>query len=154
MKMENNNSFWLETNQRKKYAALQEDVSCDVCVIGGGITGISCAYYLTKQGIDTVVLERDRIASKTTGHTTAKITSQHDLFYDYLMMSKGKEFSKAYYEANEQAIDNIEEIIKEEKIACDFKRVNHYVYTDDMNKVKQIKDEATAVKAIGGNAKS
>ena len=150
MKMENNNSFWLETNQRKKYAALQEDVSCDVCVIGGGITGISCAYYLTKQGIDTVVLERDRIASKTTGHTTAKITSQHDLFYDYLMMSKGKEFSKAYYEANEQAIDNIEEIIKEEKIACDFKRVNHYVYTDDMNKVKQIKDEATAVKAIGG----
>ena len=109
--MENNKSFWLSTNERKEYNELSDDIECDVCVIGGGIAGISCAYYLSKNGFDTVVLERDKIASKTTGHTTAKITSQHGLFYDYLIMSKGKEYAKKYYEANEQAIDNIEGII-------------------------------------------
>ena len=148
--MENNKSFWLDTEKRKKHESLKEDLECDVCVIGGGITGISCAYYLSKNGLKTVVLERDRIASKTTGHTTAKITSQHDLFYDYLINSKGKEFAKKYYRANEEAIDNIEQIINEENIDCDFERVNCYVYTKDINLVKDIKTEVGAVNSIGG----
>ena len=81
--MENNKSFWLDTEKRKEYESLNENLECDVCIIGGGMAGISCSYYLSKNGFNTVVLERDKIASKTTGHTTAKITSQHDLFYDY-----------------------------------------------------------------------
>lgn len=148
--MENNKSFWLDTEKRKEYESLNKDLECDVCVIGGGITGISCAYYLSKKGLNTVVLERDRIASKTTGHTTAKITSQHDLFYDYLINSKGKEFAKKYYKANEEAIDNIEKIIKEENIVCDFERVDSFVYTKDINLVNNIKTEVGAVNSIGG----
>lgn len=73
--MENNKSFWLDTVQRSEYSELKENIECDVCVIGGGVTGISCAYYLSKNNFNTVVLEKDEIASKTTGHTTAKITS-------------------------------------------------------------------------------
>lgn len=149
--MKNNKSFWLQTVKRKQYKGVEENIECDVCVIGGGITGLSCAYYLTKNNLNTVVLERDKIASKTTGHTTAKITSQHDLFYDYLIMSKGEEFAKKYYEANEQAINNIEQIVKDEKIECDFKRTDSYVYTKDINLVKSIKKEVKAVKSIDGN---
>ena len=133
--MENNKSFWLESEKRKEYESLKEDLECDVCVIGGGMTGISSAYYLSKNSFNVVVLERDRIASKTSGHTTAKITSQHGLFYDYLTNSKGKEFAKKYYKANEKAINNIEQIIKEENIECDFERVDSYVYTKDINLV-------------------
>ena len=44
--MEYNESFWLSTEERKKYKKLENNIECDVCVIGGGITGISCAYYL------------------------------------------------------------------------------------------------------------
>lgn len=149
--MKNNKSFWLETEKKKEYKELQEDIECDVCIIGGGITGLSCAYYLTKNNLNTVVLEKDKIASKTTGHTTAKITSQHDLFYDYLIMSKGNEFAKKYYKANQQAIDNIEKIIKEEKINCDFERVGAYVYTKDINLVENIKKEVEAVESIDGD---
>lgn len=150
MKMENNTSFWLDTNQGKTYPVLGEDKTCDVCIIGGGITGVSCAYYLSKQGYKTIVLERDRIASKTTGHTTAKLTSQHDLFYDYLIMSKGEKFARAYYKANEQAIDNIEEIINNENIDCDFERESHFVYTNDLETVGKLEKEVEAVEKIGG----
>lgn len=149
--MENNKSFWLDTTQRKSYSEIKENIECDVCVIGGGITGISCAYYLSKSNLSTVVLEKDKIASKTTGHTTAKITSQHDLFYDYLIMSKGQEFARKYYEANEKAIKNIENIIKRENIECNFKRADSYVYTKDINLVEDIKKEVDAVKSIEGN---
>lgn len=149
--MENNKSFWLDTEKRKNYKSVEDNIECDVCVIGGGITGISCAYYLSKNNFNTVVLEKDKIASKTTGHTTAKITSQHDLFYDYLIMSKGEKFAKKYYKANEEAINNIEQIIKEEKIDCDFKRVDSYVYTNDVKIVEDMKKEVEAVESIGGN---
>lgn len=149
--MKNNKSFWLETVKTNQYKGVEENIECDVCVIGGGITGLSCAYYLTKNNLNTVVLEKDKIASKTTGHTTAKITSQHDLFYDYLIMSKGEKFAKKYYEANEQAIHNIEQIVKDEKIDCNFKRTDSYVYTKDINLVESIKKEVKAVKSIDGN---
>lgn len=149
--MENNKSFWLDTEKRKEYESLKEDLECDVCVIGGGMAGISCGYYLSKNRFNTVVLERDKIASKTTGHTTAKITSQHGLFYDYLINSKGKEFAKKYYKANENAIYNIEQIIKEEKIDCNFERVDSYVYTKDINLLNNIKTEVGSVNSLGGD---
>ena len=151
--MKNNKSFWLENNEIKKYDCLNENIECDVCIIGGGITGVSCAYYLTKEGFNTVIIEKDRIASKTTGHTTAKITSGHDLFYDYLIMGKGQEFAKKYYEANEEAINNIERIIKKENIECDFERTNHYIYTTNINEVNSIQKEVEALKLIGGENK-
>ena len=151
--MENNKSFWLDMAERKKYESLKENLECDVCIIGGGMAGISCNYYLSKKGFGTVLLERDKIASKTSGHTTAKITSQHGLFYNYLINSKGKEFAKKYYKANEKSIDNIEKIIKEENIDCDFERVNSYVYTKDINLLKDIKIEVGAVNSIGGDCK-
>ena len=66
-------------------------------------------------------------------------------------MSKGEEFAKKYYEANEKAINNIESIIKKENIECNFKRVDSYVYTKDINSVQDIKKEVDAVKSIGGN---
>lgn len=54
--------------------------------------------------------------------------------------------------ANEEAIKNIENIIKEENIECDFKKQSAYVFTQDAKEVEKIKKEVTAVKAIGGEA--
>ena len=61
------NSLWLDlTNKLNNFPTLANDISTDVCIIGGGMFGITCSYYL----------EKDTIGSKTTGHTTAKITSR------------------------------------------------------------------------------
>ena len=87
------------------------------------------------------------------GNTTGKITSQHDLFYDYLINSVGEDSARQYLNANEQAIKNIEEIIKEEKIDCDFERQDNYVFTQSEDEVKKIKAELEAVNSLGFNAK-
>ena len=86
------------------------------------------------------------------GNSTAKITSQHGLFYDYLIKSQGKLKAKQYLDANEQAIKNIENIINQENIDCDFEKQSAYVYATKEEDINKIKDEVKAVKSLGLNA--
>lgn len=153
--MENNDSVWIKTNtDDRKYRTLDKNIEVDVCIIGGGITGISTAYYLCKEGgIKVAVFEKDKICSKTSGKTTGKITSQHHLFYKYLIDFKGKDFAKKYLKANEEAIENIEGIIKKEKIDCNFERKSSYVFTKELGKLQMINDEINAMKTLGKKAK-
>lgn len=147
-------SYWIEStkNEKRNYPRFKENLSTEVCIIGGGITGITTAYYLAKEGREVILLEKDEMCSKTSGNTTAKITSQHGLFYKYLIDSEGKEFAKKYLEANEEAIRNIEKIIKEENINCDFEKQDAFVFTQRQEEVPKIQDEVNAVKSIGGDS--
>lgn len=148
------NSFWLNSNENKnKYKELDKDISADVCIVGAGIFGLTCGYYLTKQGYNVVILEKEaEIASKTTGHTTAKITSQHNLIYKYLIDSLGVSEAKHYLYANQEAIENIYQIIKDENINCNFERQDSYVYTNNADELEKIKLENEAVNSIGFNS--
>ena len=84
------NSFWIEsTIEKGSYDSLAKYISCDVCIIGAGLFGLSTAYYLSKKGLKVIVLDKSAIGTKVSGHTTAKITSQHGLIYDYLINSFG-----------------------------------------------------------------
>lgn len=147
-------SLWKKTEREilEKHHKLQKDIETEICIIGGGITGIQVAYYLSKAGKKVIILESEKLAEKTTGNTTAKITSQHDLFYKYLIDNFGKDYATKYYNANQEAIENIEEIIKEEDIECDFERQDSYVFTRDEKEIQKIKDEIEAVEEIGGIA--
>ena len=145
------NSFWLDYIENKtKFNKLENDISTDVCIVGAGIFGLTCAYYLTKQGYNVVLLEKEKeIACKITGHTTAKITSQHNLIYKYLIDSLGVSMAKKYLYANQDAIENIAKIIEEEKIDCDFERQDSYVYTNNLDELEKIKLENEAVNSLG-----
>lgn len=144
------NSLWLDSNNKiDKYHSLSSNTETDVCIIGAGILGLTCAYYLSHLGFKVSVLEKDQIGEKTTGHTTAKITSQHNLFYDYLINSYGQKFAFDYLQANEEAIKNIKQIIDDEKIKCDFEYQNSYVYTTKKAELNTIKKEVSAVESLG-----
>ena len=64
-------SLWKKTVKEltKDKQELLKEIETEVCIIGGGITGISIAYELSKQGKKIVILERDSLADKTTGYT-------------------------------------------------------------------------------------
>lgn len=145
------NSFWLDSIENStNFNKLEKDISTDVCIVGAGIFGLTCGYYLTKQGYNVVILEKEPdIASKTTGHTTAKITSQHNLIYKYLIDSLGVSMAQKYLYANQDAIENIAKIVEEEKIDCDFKRQDSYVYTNNLDELEKIKLENEAVNSLG-----
>lgn len=147
-------SYWIDSvKEQNKFSALEENIKTDICIIGGGLTGLSTAYNLSKYKIRTVLLEKDEICKQTSGNSTAKITSQHGLIYKYLTDSKGQDFARKYYEANENAIRNIKNIIDKEGIDCDFEYQPAYVFTQKVQDVQKIKDEVEEVNNFGGRAK-
>ena len=146
-------SFWLDNvKNNNSFESLNTDITTDVCIAGAGIFGITCAYYLSELGFKVTVLDRDNIAEKVTGHTTAKVTSQHNLIYKYLIDSQGEELAKQYLKANESAVQNIYNIISKENIDCDFEFEDSYVYTTDITEVDKIKLENEAVNLLGFNS--
>jgi len=144
------NSIWLNS-VKNSFESLNENIKTDITIIGAGIFGLTCAYYLTHLGYKVVVIDKFGIGEKTTGHTTAKITSQHGLFYNYLVSSYGKDFAKDYLDANEKAIQNIKDIIDKENIQCDFEYQNNFVYTTKKSELKDIKKEVSTLQNIGFN---
>lgn len=142
------NSFWNENTDCKEYPKLEKDIDTDICIIGGGITGISIAYQLLNKGFDITILEKDRLCSCTSGGNTGKITSQHGLIYKYLCDSNGIEFAQKYYKANEKAKENIRKIIDKEKINCDLEQKNAYVFTESEKELQKINWEVEATKML------
>ena len=148
-------SYWISSLNEKeinKFQSVKENVDTDICIIGGGLTGLNLAYNLRKYNIKTILIEKDRICKSTSGNSTAKITSQHGLIYKYLADSKGIDFAKKYYKANEKAIENTANIIKKENIDCDFEYQPSYVFTENISDIQKIKEEASIVNKFGGKA--
>lgn len=67
-------SVWENSVEMPKFNNLEGDIKTDVLIIGGGICGILCAYFLKQQGIDYILVEANSICSGITKNTTAKIT--------------------------------------------------------------------------------
>lgn len=142
-------SYWIASTSTTDYPALEEDITVDVAIIGGGITGITTGALLKKAGLKVAITDANRIAAGTSGHTTAKITSQHDLIYDKMITQIGMKKAKQYAESNERAIGLIAKIIEKNSIDCDFEWQNAYVYTQSDDYVEQIKKEAKAAQDLG-----
>ena len=142
-------SLWLNSSKNKAtYPSITRNEEVDVCIIGGGLVGITSAYFLKDSGLKTLLIEKDKICSHVSGNSTAKITSQHNLFYNYLINSFDKNFAKGYLKANEEAIIRIKNIIENENIDCDFSVQDSYVYAYSEKDVQDIKDEVAAVKSL------
>jgi glycine/D-amino acid oxidase-like deaminating enzyme len=125
-------SYWIDSikDSSRDYPPLSQDIKTDVTIVGGGIAGITCAYLLSREGLSVAVPEADRILRGATGHTTAKVTSQHRLIYDKLIRQMGKEMAQQYADANETAIKEIKSLTESMKIDCDFLSQPAFVFTE------------------------
>ena len=93
-------SYWLNSiKEQPKFNKIDKNYQCDICIIGGGLTGLSCGYYLSCNCFKVIIVEKEIIGQKASGNTTGKITYQHNLIYDYLIRSYGEKFAKAYLTA-------------------------------------------------------
>lgn len=142
-------SYWISSTPCKDYKVLNEDISVDVAIIGGGIVGITSAYLLKEKGMKVAVIEGDKIAHGASGHTTAKITSQHNLIYHKLEVEMGSEKAKQYADANEEAIKFIANLVKDKNIDCDFNWCPAYVYTNADEYIDKIQMEVKAASSLG-----
>ncbi|MDQ1914427.1 FAD-dependent oxidoreductase [Paenibacillus sp. GD4] len=142
-------SYWLDSVQTPRFSRLISDIQVDAAIVGGGMTGIVTAYLLTKRGLKVAILEADQILHGMTGHTTAKITAQHDLFYDQLISHMGKEKARLYYDANAEALQWIKDMVQEHSMDCQLVTEDAYVYCISEDYIGKIAAEAKAYEQLG-----
>lgn len=146
-KADSRQSVWEIENNIPKREVLSGDIETEVAVIGAGMAGLLIAYFLERRGKKVVVLEADRIAGGQTKHTTAKITSQHGLFYADLIKKIGMQRAKQYAEAGENAINEYQRIMEEEQLDCGFERLPAYLYSREDR--GRLEEEAKAAASLG-----
>lgn len=144
-----NKSLWKNTVSLPSFETLTNDGETDVLIIGGGITGILCAYELSKRNKNYILVEKDKIVSKTTGNTTAFITAFQETLYQDLIKEKGINKAKEYLDLNLEAIEYYEKLAK--KFDFDFKLCDATLYSHKNEDI--IKNEKKALEQLGYKAK-
>ena len=142
-------SYWQESIDFEEFPQLDQDKQVDVVIVGGGITGITSAYLLVNEGFKVAIVEAGRLLNGTTGHTTAKITAQHDLIYDEFIQNIGVNEAKLYYEANMEAVNFIKRTVEQQQIDCDFSEQDAYLYAITDEYASKLETEAKAYEKLG-----
>ncbi|HDR73075.1 MAG TPA: FAD-dependent oxidoreductase [Methanoculleus sp.] len=142
-------SYWLETIPETRHPPLSGDIQVDVAILGGGMVGITSALLLKEAGLSVAVIEADRIVHGVSGHTTAKVTSQHHLIYDWLLEQFGMDKAQMYAESNQTAIGRIDALSRGHRIDCDLIFRSAYVYAGTEQSEERIRDEVRAARSLG-----
>ena len=123
-------SPWAFDNPAREAAPLAGDTRYDVCVVGGGIAGLTTAYLLASKGKSVVVLDaKPKVAAGETEFTTAHLAWVIDDRFTRVAQVRGDEAAKLAAESHQSAITLIEDICRREQIACGFKHVDGYLFS-------------------------
>lgn len=122
-------SVWMATSDLPSFRSLTHDEYADVCVVGAGIAGLTTAYWLGRLGKSVIVLDDGPIVSGETERTTAHLATALDCSYVELEWLHGEKGARLAAESHAAAIDQIEQIVFEEKIDCEFERLDGTHFT-------------------------
>lgn len=132
---------------------LEADLSCDVVIVGAGVTGLSTAILCAQRGQDVVVLEGERVAGGVTTYTSAKVSVLHGLAYSELEGSHGADGARAYATANTAGLERVLSWIDEFGIDCSLRRREAYTYVRSERYVPDVTREVDAARAAGIDAR-
>jgi glycine/D-amino acid oxidase-like deaminating enzyme len=146
---ETTTSMWMETAAVKRHQTLSKDTQADVCVVGAGISGLTTAYLLAREGKSVVLLDDGPVAGGQSQRTSAHLSNAVDDRFVEIEKVHGVEGSRLAAESHSAAIDKIETISREESIECDFLRVDGYLFVAPGHSEDLLKQERDAARRAG-----
>ncbi|PKM85946.1 MAG: FAD-binding oxidoreductase [Firmicutes bacterium HGW-Firmicutes-12] len=150
MKLVAGNMLWTSIDKiPNKYTYLSDHVECDALIIGGGISGAITAYYYTKAGINTVLVDKNIIGYGSTRASTSILQYEIDTDLLGLIGMKGVDNAVKCFKLCENAVYEIERIVKEEQFDCDFSLKECFYYTANSSEISFMRKECEARKEHG-----
>ena len=143
------NSLWQDGYKDLLLPTLNEDMEVDVLIIGGGMSGLSTAFYLKDSNINIAIIEKNKVAMGVSSLTTGKLNYLQNLTYSRFEKIFGFDIAKKYLDAQIEAIKLVSNNIKEYKIDCDYMVDDSFLFTDDEKNIQSLKDEADFLDRAG-----
>ncbi|HXT10678.1 MAG TPA: FAD-dependent oxidoreductase [Candidatus Angelobacter sp.] len=139
-----------------RFPSLKKNLEVDVVIVGAGLTGITAAWLLKREGVKVALLDRQRCAGADTGRTTAHLTYVTDQRLHTLVKHFGKDAARAFWEAGAAAIDEIYNIVNATGNRAEFKWVPGYLHArwdkSDKKDVASLEKDAALAQELGFDA--
>ena len=142
-------SAWMATADVPSFPPLAADAECDVCIVGAGIAGLTTAYTLARAGKHVIVLDDGPVGGGETGRTTAHLSWALDDYYVEIEKMHGADGARVAAESHRSAVDRIEAIVREERIDCEFERLDGYWFAAKPEDARFLDAEADAARRAG-----
>lgn len=145
--------FWKNSGYKFR-PKLTKDIECDYLIVGGGVTGVSLAYFLSKKSNKKIVLiEKNTIASGATGKAAGSLVLEGELDLLDIIRKYGRKKGIHFWKVNKETLKNIKKIVKKEKISCDFEEENTIYGSIHRKGDANVLDEYIAQKDIESQTK-
>jgi glycine/D-amino acid oxidase-like deaminating enzyme/nitrite reductase/ring-hydroxylating ferredoxin subunit len=144
-------SVWSATAEMPACGPLEENIHADVCIVGGGIAGLSTAYHLVREGKRVALLDDGPLGGGMTAMTSGHLTSMLDDRYFELEKLHGEEAIRVAADSHGAAIERIDEIVRAEHIDCDFARLDGYLFLAERDEIRTLERELAAAHRAGLN---
>ncbi|MCA9838303.1 MAG: FAD-dependent oxidoreductase [Trueperaceae bacterium] len=150
MDLRSGQAFWpIRSGLLANYPRLENSMTCDVVIMGAGITGALIADKLSKEGASVIVLDKRDVARGSTSASTALLQYEIDTHLSELIQKRGKEQAERAYWLCRDAIYKVEDLCKTFKDDCGFERKPSFYYASSKEDVSGIELEYSVRKAAG-----
>lgn len=125
-------SIWLNDITKDKYTSLDTDMECDILIIGGGITGLSCAYFLKNCKKNIILVEANKLAHGATSKSTGKLTYLQENYLTKIKNIHDEYLALKYINSQKFAISLAKKIIISNNIKCDFESASSFIFNNNV----------------------
>ena len=128
-------------------------IETDILIIGGGITGLTTAYFLKDTNYKITLIDKSKLGMGVTSKTTAKISYVEQDIYRKLTKMHNSKIAKTYYQSQKEAIHLIKKIINDNNIKCDLEKTNFILFTNEEKNIKKLNEEKTILSSYNVSLK-
>ena len=144
-------SIWEAYASEINFASLNGNITTDVAIIGGGITGITTAKLLKEAGLKVVVLEAMKVGAANTGYSTGNLYVAIEEGFDTIKSKYNTDDLKTVIAARTKAIELIEQNINSHALDCNYRKVNWYNYSANEENIPKLKKILEAGQEAGAD---
>ena len=138
-------SYWQKQRPLWECPQLNEDQETDIAIVGGGLTGLLCAWMLKDSGRRVTVIEKRRFLENNSARNTGKVSALHGALYHTLPA----DIAQSVYQLNRTAVDHYEQLIRTADIACRWQRTSAILAAQSEEGAAILNQEKAVLTALG-----